>query len=79
MSGTLSKKKGGFVIRLLKFLGTKDTIMHRKIFEQKQVVRAVDRGLGVCSGSGVDLFSLDADRRDYRDRVSEATEKMRYR
>lgn len=56
-------------LALLKVLGSNSAIMNRKIFEQKQLVRAVELGLGASSPSEIDLVSADSDSEQYRDRV----------
>lgn len=48
-------------VAVLKSLGANDAIMGRKIFEQEQIARAVELGLGVASADAVDLVTGDAD------------------
>jgi hypothetical protein len=49
--------------------------MKGKIFNQEQIARAVDLGLGAPSPSEIDLFPVDDQSRDYRNRVAEILEK----
>jgi uncharacterized protein (DUF362 family) len=48
-------------VAMLKSLGANDAIMSRKIFEQEQIARAVELGLGVASADAIDLVTGDAD------------------
>ncbi len=58
-------------VAILKSLGSNQNIMGRKIFEQEQIVRAVELGLGPSSASGIDLIAVDEKSRAYRDRIAE--------
>lgn len=62
-------------VAVLKSLGSNDQIMKPKIFEQEQIARAVEIGLGVSSPSEIDLFAVDDQSRDYRNRVQEILNK----
>jgi len=62
-------------VAVLKSLGSNDQIMKQKIFKQEQIARAVELGLGASSPSGIDLFPVDDQSRDYRNRIAEALEK----
>jgi uncharacterized protein (DUF362 family) len=46
-------------IAVLKFLGSNKQIMDTKIFDQEQIARAVELGLGASSPSGIDLVAAD--------------------
>jgi uncharacterized protein (DUF362 family) len=46
-------------VAILKVLGSNPAIMNRKIFDQEQISRAVELGLGVSSPTEIDLFSAD--------------------
>jgi uncharacterized protein (DUF362 family) len=46
-------------VAILKALGSNPAIMNRKIFDQDQISRAVELGLGASSPSEIDLFSAD--------------------
>jgi hypothetical protein len=52
--------------------GSNDQIMKPKIFEQEQIARAAQIGLGASSPAEIDLFPADDQSREFRDRVAEA-------
>lgn len=56
---------------VLKILGSNDAIMNRKIFEQDQIVRAVELGLGASSNSDIDIVAADLESEEYAERVAE--------
>jgi len=56
-------------VAVLKALGSNQQIMGPKIFEQKQIARAVELGLGAASPREIDVAAADAQSRDYRNRV----------
>jgi len=56
-------------VAILKSLGSNENIMSRKIFEQEQIARAVELGLGASSPAGIEIIPADEKSRDYRDRV----------
>jgi uncharacterized protein (DUF362 family) len=58
-------------VAILKLLGSNEKIMGRKVFEQEQIARAAELGLGASSPSEIDLAAADEKSRDYRDRVAE--------
>jgi len=62
-------------VAILKSLGSNDQIMKPKIFEQEQIARAVELGLGASSPSEIDLIPADDQSQDYRDRVVEILNK----
>jgi len=43
--------------------------MKPKIFEQKQIARAVELGLGASSPSEINLIPADDQSQEYRDRI----------
>ena len=45
--------------------------MKPKVFDQKQIARAVELGLGASAPSEIDLVAADDQSQDYRDRVVE--------
>src|SRR4030043_1818813 len=49
---------------ILKSLGSNENIMKRKIFEQEQIARAVELGLGASSPSEIELIPADEDSRE---------------
>ena len=62
-------------VALLKSLGSNNQIMKSKIFEQEQIARAVDIGLGASSPSEIDVIPADDQSREYRNRVVEILNK----
>jgi uncharacterized protein (DUF362 family) len=59
-------------VAILKFLGSNESIMKSKIFEQEQIARAVELGLGASSPAEIDVIPADKNSQDYRDRIIEA-------
>jgi uncharacterized protein (DUF362 family) len=57
-------------VALLKSLGSNDRIMQPKIFEQEQIARAAELGLGASSASEIEVIAADDPSREYRDRVA---------
>jgi len=62
-------------VAILKFLGSNESIMKPKIFEQEQIARAVELGLGASSPSEIDVIHADGKSQVYRDRVLEILKK----
>lgn len=62
-------------VAILKLLGSNDSIMKPKIFDQEQISRAVELGLGASSPSEIDVISADATSQGYRERVLEILRK----
>ena len=62
-------------VAILKFLGSNESIMKPKIFEQEQIARAVELGLGASSPSGIDVIPADEKSQIYRDRILEILKK----
>ena len=58
-------------VAILKFLGSNGSIMKPKVFEQEQIARAVELGLGASSPSQIEVIPADEKSHDYRDRVVE--------
>jgi len=56
-------------VAVLKSLGSNNQIMNSKIFDQEQIARAVEIGLGASSPKDIDVISADEQSREYRDRV----------
>lgn len=52
-------------LAILKQLGSNDAIMSTKIFEQEQMQRAVELGLGISNADQIDLVTADALSRQY--------------
>lgn len=62
-------------VAVLKSLGSNDQIAKPKIFNQEQIARAVQIGLGASSPSEIDVISADDKSLDYRNRVVELLSK----
>ena len=62
-------------LAILKSLGSNNQIMNTKIFEQEQIARAAEIGLGATSPSEIEVVSANAGSRKYRDRVVEILNK----
>ena len=52
-------------VAILKLLGANQAIMKRRIFDQEQIARAAELGLGAASPSEIDLFPVDPESEDY--------------
>ena len=59
-------------LAVLKTLGANRDIMSTKIFDQEQIARAVELGLGAASPDEIDLVSADEAGGPFRDRVAAA-------
>jgi uncharacterized protein (DUF362 family) len=62
-------------VAILKLFGSNQQIMRPKIFEQEQIARAVELGLGVSSPSEIELIAVDENSKEYRDQVFEILKK----
>ena len=62
-------------VAVLKSLGSNDQIMGSKIFEQEQIARAAEIGLGVTSPSEIELLAADDQSLEYRDRIQDILNK----
>jgi uncharacterized protein (DUF362 family) len=58
-------------VAILKSLGSNAAIMKPKIFEQEQITRAVELGLGVSAPSEIKMVASDDAGRQYGDRIME--------
>jgi uncharacterized protein (DUF362 family) len=56
-------------VAILKELGSNAAIMEKKIFEQEQIQRAVELGLGVSGPEQIELVSGDAEGRAWAERI----------
>jgi len=56
-------------VAVLKALGSNNQIMRPKIFEQKQIARAIEPGLGAASPQEIDVVAADNQSLEYRNRV----------
>lgn len=62
-------------LAVLKELGSNKKIMRTKIFEQEQIARAVELGLGVSSPADIEIATDDAKSRKYADKLNLILEK----
>jgi uncharacterized protein (DUF362 family) len=62
-------------LAILKSLGSNAQIMNTKIFEQEQIARAAEIGLGARSPSGIEVVAARKESRSYRDSVVEILNK----
>jgi uncharacterized protein (DUF362 family) len=58
-------------LAVLKNHGANDAIMSRKIFEQEQIARAVEIGLGIKTPAQIEIVTADAESRDYAGKLKE--------
>jgi uncharacterized protein (DUF362 family) len=58
-------------LAVLKHHGSNDAIMSKKIFEQEQVARAVELGLGIKSPDQIEIVTGDAESRDYAGKLKQ--------
>jgi uncharacterized protein (DUF362 family) len=56
-------------VAILKLLGSNEKIMKTKIFDQEQIGRAVELGLGASSPSEIEVLPADEKSQGYRDQV----------
>jgi uncharacterized protein (DUF362 family) len=56
-------------VAVLKLLGSNAAIMKPKIFEQEQIARAVELGLGAASPSEIDIVAADKKSGEHADRI----------
>jgi uncharacterized protein (DUF362 family) len=62
-------------LAVLKSLGSNSQIMNTKIFEQEQIARAAEIGLGAASPSEIDVVAANAESQNYRDGIVEILNK----
>jgi uncharacterized protein (DUF362 family) len=58
-------------LAILQYLGSNAQIMNTKIFEQEQIARAVEIGLGARSPSEIEVVAANTESQKYRDHVVE--------
>ncbi|MDH4233065.1 MAG: DUF362 domain-containing protein [Nitrospirota bacterium] len=58
-------------LAVLKDLGSNRAIMEKKIFEQEQIARAAELGLGVARPDGIEIVTGDDESREYAGRLQE--------
>jgi hypothetical protein len=56
---------------VLKDLGSNEAIMGKQIFEQEQIARAVELGLGVSRPDDIEIVAGDDESRGYAERLQE--------
>jgi len=56
-------------VAILKYLGSNERIMKMKIFDQEQIARAAELGLGAGSPAQIDVIPADTQSRDMRDKI----------
>lgn len=56
-------------VAILKLMGSNDAIMNTKIFDQEQIQRAVELGIGVDGPGKIEIAASDASGREFADRV----------
>lgn len=59
-------------VAILKLLGSNQAVMRPRIFEQEQIARAAELGLGAPSAASIEVIAADERSTAYADRVSEA-------
>jgi uncharacterized protein (DUF362 family) len=57
-------------LAILKELGSNKDIMGRKIFEQEQIARAVELGLGITNPAEIEIITDDGESKKYAERVT---------
>ena len=58
-------------LAVLKHHGSNEAIMSKKIFEQEQMARAVELGLGIRTPGQIEIVAPDAESRDYAGKLKE--------
>ena len=59
-------------VAVLKTLGSNSAIMNRKIFDQRQIARASDLGIGVSSFSEIEIIPADQESMAFKTEVAHA-------
>jgi uncharacterized protein (DUF362 family) len=62
-------------VAVLKFLGSNPAIMKPKIFDQEQIARAVELGLGASSPEAIELVAADEESRKVRDQIRQVLQR----
>lgn len=57
-------------VAVLKALGSNDAIMQRKIFDQRQIARAAELGIGISSASEIEILSADPESLEFSSEVT---------
>jgi uncharacterized protein (DUF362 family) len=58
-------------VAVLKTIGSNEAIMQRKIFDQRQIARASELGIGVSSPSEIEIISADQESMEFRAEVAQ--------
>jgi len=58
-------------VAVLKTIGSNDAIMQRKIFDQRQIARASELGIGVSSPSEIEIISVDQESMKFKAEVAQ--------
>ena len=75
LAGTDSVAMDAVGLAVLKLLGSNDTIMNRKIFDQEQIASAVELKLGVGRPENIEIIADDKKSAEYADRLQEILSK----
>jgi uncharacterized protein (DUF362 family) len=69
LAGTDRVAVDAVAVAILKDLGSNEAIMSKKIFEQEQIQRAVELGLGVDGPEKIEIVTVDAAGKAYADKL----------
>jgi uncharacterized protein (DUF362 family) len=58
-------------VAILKELGSNKAIMNSKIFDQEQIARAVELGLGIAGPEDIEIVTGDAESKKYADKLND--------
>ena len=58
-------------LAVLKNIGSNNAVMGKKIFEQEQIARAVELGLGVTGPGDIEIATADEESRKYAERLKD--------
>ncbi|MFC1553444.1 DUF362 domain-containing protein [candidate division KSB1 bacterium] len=58
-------------VAILKDLGSNETIMGTKVFEQEQIARAVELGLGISGPDEIEFVTPDNSSKEYADKIKQ--------
>jgi uncharacterized protein (DUF362 family) len=62
-------------VAILKSLGSNDQIMNTRIFDQEQIARAAELGIGASVPAEIEVVPADERSKEYRDRILEILNK----
>jgi uncharacterized protein (DUF362 family) len=69
VSGTDRVAVDAVGVAILKDLGSNTDIMNQRIFEQEQIARAAEIGIGISSPDQIELLTGDSDSEEYAERL----------